>query len=49
MKRLLGILVLVAAVAAIASLGTGASEDKSGKRYYVELDNAFGLTDGADL
>jgi virulence factor Mce-like protein len=49
MKRILGIVILAAAVAAIASLGTGASDDGGGKRYWVELDNAFGLTDGADV
>nr|MDQ5808573.1 MCE family protein [Actinomycetota bacterium] len=52
MKRVLGILVLVAATAAIASLGTGAKDDGGGgggKKYWVELDNAFGLTDGADV
>ncbi|HEV3001924.1 MAG TPA: MlaD family protein [Solirubrobacteraceae bacterium] len=49
MKRLAAILVLAAAVAAIVTLGTGASEEKAGSRYWVQLDNAFGLTDGADL
>jgi virulence factor Mce-like protein len=49
LKRVLGLLLLVVAVAAIASLGTGASDDEGGKRYWVELDNAFGLTDGADV
>jgi virulence factor Mce-like protein len=49
MKRLLGILLLVGAVAAVAVLGTGASEQKKGSEYWVQLDNAFGLTNGADL
>ncbi|HEX8085914.1 MAG TPA: MlaD family protein [Solirubrobacteraceae bacterium] len=49
MKRVLTLIALAAAVAAIASLGTGASEQESGDRYWVELDNAFGLTDGADV
>ncbi|HEV2785486.1 MAG TPA: MlaD family protein, partial [Solirubrobacteraceae bacterium] len=50
MKRILGLVLLALAVTAIVTLGTGASEDeKSGKKYWVELDNAFGLTDGADV
>ena len=50
MKRVLALLLLAACVAAIASLGTGASDDdKAGKKYTVELDNAFGLTQGADM
>ncbi len=49
MKRLLGILLLVGAVAAIAVLGTGASEQDKGARYWVQFDNAFGVTSGADL
>ncbi|HEX2086539.1 MAG TPA: MlaD family protein, partial [Solirubrobacteraceae bacterium] len=49
MKRLLGILLLVAAVAAVLTFGTGASDEQPGVKYKVELDNAFGLTDGADV
>jgi virulence factor Mce-like protein len=49
MKRLLGILLLIGAVAAISVLGTGASDDEQGQRFYVQLDNAFGLTQGADM
>ena len=49
MKRVLGILVLVAAVVVVATMGTGASEQQAGDKYWIELDNAFGLTDGADL
>ena len=49
MKRIIVLALLAAAVVAIASLGTGASDDKGGTKYTVELDNAFGLTEGADL
>ncbi|HEV2061870.1 MAG TPA: MlaD family protein, partial [Solirubrobacteraceae bacterium] len=49
MKRILGILVLIGAVAAVATLGTGAKQHESGAKYWIELDNAFGITDGADL
>ena len=49
MKRALAITLLIAAVGALAVFGTGASDDKSGTKYWVQLDNAFGLTDGADL
>ncbi|HEX8206448.1 MAG TPA: MlaD family protein [Solirubrobacteraceae bacterium] len=49
MKRILGILVLVGALVALVTMGTGAKEQESGSKYWIELDNAFGLTDGADL
>src|ERR671916_1199837 len=49
MKRVLSLLVLVAAVAVVATLGTGAKEQEAGSKYLIELDNAFGLTKGADL
>jgi virulence factor Mce-like protein len=49
MKRILGLSLLIAAVAVVATMGTGAKEQEQGARYLIELDNAFGLTDGADL
>jgi ABC-type transporter Mla subunit MlaD len=48
MKRIIVLALLAGAITAIAVLGTGASDNK-GDRYWVQLDNAFGLTDGADL
>jgi ABC-type transporter Mla subunit MlaD len=50
MRRALAILVLLAAAAAFAVTSAGAGDDSaSGRRYTVELDNAFGLVTGADL
>jgi len=49
LRRILGLLVVAAAVVAIALLATGASDGDGAKRYWVELDNAFGLVDGADV
>ena len=49
MKRVLGIILISAAITAIVTLGTGAKEQPEGTKYWIELDNAFGLTDGADL
>jgi virulence factor Mce-like protein len=49
MRRLAGILALVAAVATIAVLGTGAVGGPEHPTYSVELDNAFGLIEGGDL
>jgi virulence factor Mce-like protein len=49
MKRVLGILVISAAITAFVTLATGADEQPAGTKYWIELDNAFGLTDGADL
>jgi ABC-type transporter Mla subunit MlaD len=48
MRRTLSILVVLAALAA-AVLFTGASEEATGKKYWVEFDNAFGLVEGGDL
>jgi virulence factor Mce-like protein len=49
-RRIAGLALLVAAVAAIAVFGTGAdNEDKEAKNFTVELDNAFGIVDGADV
>ena len=49
MRRALSVLAVVAAAAA-AILFTGASdEEATGKKYWVEFDNAFGLVEGGDL
>jgi virulence factor Mce-like protein len=48
MRRALSILVVLGAVAAAIVL-TGASDEATGKRYWVEFDNAFGLVEGGDL
>jgi virulence factor Mce-like protein len=45
---LLGIAAITAAAAFAAGAGPAAEEDKAG-RYVVELDNAFGLIEGADV
>src|SRR3712207_1904327 len=51
LRRILGLALLIAAVGAIAVFGTGASDEDDGgaKKYTVELDNAFGVVDGADV
>ena len=49
MRRIATILVVLAA-GALAFLATGASEPATGDRsYWVEVDNAFGLIEGADV
>jgi ABC-type transporter Mla subunit MlaD len=49
-KRILAILLAGAAVFALAFLATGAGDDEDLKgKYFVELDNAFGLIEGADV
>ena len=48
MRRLAGILLVGAVCAALALAGTGAGGDGPA-RYFVELDNAFGLVKGGDL
>ena len=48
LRRLIGFLAVAAAAAGIFVLAGGASDDRA-KRYWVELDNAFGLTEGADV
>lgn len=49
MRRVATILVLLAA-GALALLATGAGDENSGaKSYWVEVDNAFGLIEGADV
>jgi phospholipid/cholesterol/gamma-HCH transport system substrate-binding protein len=49
--RRLSALVLVLVVSGLALLSTGAGDTEStqGARYVVELDNAFGLVEGADV
>jgi virulence factor Mce-like protein len=48
LRRAFGVLVVVAAAVGLFVALGGASDDR-GKRYWVELDNAFGLTEGADV
>jgi virulence factor Mce-like protein len=48
-RRLLATALLLAAAAAIAFTGAGAISSSEHASYTVELDNAFGLVDGADL
>jgi virulence factor Mce-like protein len=51
-KRILIVLIAVAAVAVAATVAVGSegsSNDKAPGTYTVELDNAFGLTQGADV
>ena len=51
LRRIAGIALVIAAVTAIAVFGTGAGEDESSgaRNFTVELDNAFGVVDGADV
>lgn len=49
MRRVLIILTLVLAVGGGAVLSTGAKQGEPGTKYTVELDNAFGLIEGADV
>jgi virulence factor Mce-like protein len=48
MRRILTALLLVAVVGATV-VATGASDADPGRKYWVELDNAFGLITGGDL
>ena len=48
MRRVLLVLGLLAIVAS-AVLTTGASDEEGAPRYWVEMDNAFGLIEGADV
>ena len=50
-RRIAGLALLIAAVTAIAVFGTGADgdDDKVATNFTVELDNAFGIVDGADV
>src|SRR5918996_4569859 len=50
MRRVLAVLVVLAACGgAVATASRGGSDAPTGPRYTVELDNAFGLTEGADV
>src|SRR2546423_13857049 len=49
MRRLLIGAAIVLAAAAFTVLATGSSSKVSGNKYRVELDNAFGLVNGADF
>jgi virulence factor Mce-like protein len=49
MRRLLVIAVLLVAGAAAVATASAGSEDPTGPRYTVELDNAFGIVNGADV
>src|SRR3954470_21497963 len=50
MRRLLVVaLVLAAAVAAVVASASGKSSDPEKPDYTVELDNAFGIVNGADV
>ena len=50
MRRLLGLLFLLGAVAAmIVATASAGSQDPQGAQYTVELDNAFGIVEGADV
>jgi virulence factor Mce-like protein len=48
LRKAFGVLVVVAAAAGLF-VALGGASDERGKRYWVELDNAFGLTEGADV
>jgi virulence factor Mce-like protein len=50
LRRLLAIALLLTAAAAVAFTGAGAGGETPGKpKFTVELDNAFGIVDGADM
>ncbi|MFL5846283.1 MAG: MlaD family protein [Solirubrobacteraceae bacterium] len=49
MKRVLAILVTVLGCGALALLGTGAKDATDTPKYWVELDDAFGLISGGDM
>src|SRR5207247_3494977 len=50
MRRMLGIIVVGAALSAFVFIALGAGgHEKGSPRYWVELDNAFGLVNGADV
>src|SRR5919112_6567218 len=49
-RRIAGLALFIGAITAIVVFGTGAGDEDSGaKAYTVELDNAFGIVDGADV
>ena len=52
MRRILIVvlaLVAAAAAATASAAGSGGPPEKQGNRYTLELDNAFGVTNGSDL
>lgn len=49
MRRVLAIACLILVGGGAYALATGASNDNSSPSYWVEVDNAFGLTQGSDL
>ncbi len=49
MKRVLGILLVLVAAGALTVFATGASNGDGGTKYWVELDDAFGIISGGDL
>src|SRR3954467_7421811 len=49
MKRILATALVLGAAATVAVLASGASNNSDSPRYWVELDNAFGLIPGADF
>jgi virulence factor Mce-like protein len=48
LRKAFGVLVVTAAAIGLF-IALGGASDERGKRYWVELDNAFGLTEGADV
>ena len=48
-RRLAMVALGLLAVGGFLVLGTGASQDKAGKKFTVEIDNAFGLIGGGDF
>jgi ABC-type transporter Mla subunit MlaD len=49
MRRLLSIALVVAACGAALVLTAASGDERKGKTYEIEFDNAFGLVDGGDL
>src|SRR3954454_4465905 len=49
MKRVLGILLVLVGAGALTVFATGASNGDSSPKYWVELDDAFGLISGGDV
>ena len=49
MKRAIATALVLVAAGAFALLAGGAKSDNGSKRYWVQLDNAFGLIAGGDM
>jgi len=49
MRRILATVLVLAATGGFALLASGASEGDGNPRYWVQVDNAFGLIEGADF